>query len=810
MKIKKINTIKGYKSFLDFQWDGLCKNKSSQVCCFSTFTLAFGENGSGKSSICDVIKDLTGFQKFEGDLPNLAEIELETTSTTNNAAPNGEVYAKKETTAKTYKYEQQSWDNTPKEQNHTLFFDVDFVDKNIHSHGTISNLQGSHTQNAGKLIISLDAEANRLKNVLADKKTALKIFEDSNKNILHLNISSDERSLFDKHKNISKKQIKTLLQKTLQEISENKKANERLNKLLSKSTQISGIKTVDEFSKPQRPSSENIYSEVFSRDIKQAADNETDVSIKNHYIKHKSFLEKDENYKRLTETTENECPLCMQSLSGATKIIKFYRKIFDTSYEKAKQKYLSDIQVLESELATLQTFVEKLPSSISSVFFSYEKINQEFEIKDLYGVDEKLDFSKKLEVCGKLTKEINDVLQAIKKLKSLEKKPFSINTSYINLNSLLTETDKLIAELNKLVKNKNEKINLFKQKYSAQKNINTEIQAFNNKNLELETIFAFIKADKTSQIKSHDELVSKKDKFDQEVSSLEKGLEKYLAENIPQKLIDRMIKILGRFNLNFSLKHIKPTPNTKEYPFSFRIYDKSGKQREFKQGLSEGERQIVSLSFFFALNENLNDKKETVLVLDDPITSLDAPNLKILSDLIHEQTKEFGQVIVLTHHPLFYKYLSKCEDPNPITFGIVRNRDEFGGSFIFSDPGFDLLQEVKDCYQEITEQAKNGNLRLEAIALKYGQLLRLAVERFIKNDLLMWDKEKDFSEITDSLIAGKGKIAKLNDKDLERVRNIYKYCSYSNLLHADKEIPSAISELDNHISEFIKITEKVN
>ena len=87
--------------------------------------------------------------------------------------------------------------------------------------------------------------------------------------------------------------------------------------------------------------------------------------------------------------------------------------------------------------------------------------------------------------------------------------------------------------------------------------------------------------------------------------------------------------------------------------------------------------------------------------------------------------------------------------------------------------------------------------------------MRLAIERFIKNELLLWNKEDNFTQVTDNLISGKGKLIKLNDTDLERIRNIYKYCSYSNLLHADKEIPSAISELDNHIAEFIKITEKV-
>ena len=74
----------------------------------------------------------------------------------------------------------------------------------------------------------------------------------------------------------------------------------------------------------------------------------------------------------------------------------------------------------------------------------------------------------------------------------------------------------------------------------------------------------------------------------------------------------------------------------------------------------------------------------------------------------------------------------------------------------------------------------------------------------------MWNLDKNFTEIADNLTQSKNKIRKLTDSDIERVKNIYKYCSYSNLLHADKEIPSAISELDNHIAEFINISEKIN
>jgi hypothetical protein len=73
----------------------------------------------------------------------------------------------------------------------------------------------------------------------------------------------------------------------------------------------------------------------------------------------------------------------------------------------------------------------------------------------------------------------------------------------------------------------------------------------------------------------------------------------------------------------------------------------------------------------------------------------------------------------------------------------------------------------------------------------------------------MWNKEKKFDEVTENLKQGKSKIAKLSDDDLEVITNMYKYCNYSNLLHADKETPSALSELTNHIEKFVQILNKV-
>ena len=380
---------------------------------------------------------------------------------------------------------------------------------------------------------------------------------------------------------------------------------------------------------------------------------------------------------------------------------------------------------------------------------------------------------------------------------------------YDAITAKIQEIEKSVKSVNDLITKKNKLISDFKGKYSDQSKIKGEIQEKTKKQTELNELIDFLESDKIKLIKNQNETLEKQKTLAEALKKAQEELKTYLANTIPARLISQMIAILGKFNLSFTLEHITANTNTRDYPFSFKIKDQKGNEREMKDGLSEGERQLISLAFFFAINENLQNKDKTVLIFDDPITSLDSPNLKILAELVHQKTQEFSQVLVFTHHPLFFKYLAKCENPNPSKFGVLKNADQFGGSFMFFDPGFDLVAEVQQCNQEISQNAQNGNLKPEELALKFGQLLRLAVEKFIKYDLLMWDKEKKFDEVTESLKQGKNKMAKLTDGDLEVITNMYKYCNYSNLLHVDKETPSALTELTTHISKFVGILNKV-
>ena len=790
MQIYKIKTVKGYKSFADFRWQKFCHHSGGQEAVLQKFTIIFGENGSGKSALCDVLKSVSQNQDFQKTRPTLAEIEFKD--------GNNNLF---------HKYENSNWTNQV-DKNSFLFFDVDFINANVHTHGEISsNLrQGAHTQKAGKLIIDLDEQANNLKEAFKAKKDELEALRNSCADVLGQQFTDKDKEFFETYKNTDDATKQEKLSKAQEELKKLEADLATLQNLDNKYAEMNRLSAINQVVFSNSLPTKSTISELFDRQIKEKAQDEADEKIKSHFAKHKKFIEYAKDQIPENFADEN-CPLCMQPLANATKVIEYYRTAFDQTYENAKRQFLADIETAKGELETIKSNLNLLPPKVTAVFDALEKIKTDFDIQDIYKLEEKTEQSGKFSDIA--IKEIDDLMAALESLKKIEREQVDAAKLYDAITAKIQEIEKSVKSVNDLITKKNKLISDFKGKYSDQSKIRGDIQEKTKNQTELNELIDFLKSDNIKLIKKQNETLKNRKTLSDALNKDQEELRTHLADTIPASVISQMIAILGKFNLNFTLEHLTENTNTKDYPFSFKIKDQKGIERDMKDGLSEGERQLISLAFFFAINENLQNKDKSVLIFDDPITSLDSPNLKILAELIHQKTQEFSQVLVFTHHPLFFKYLAKCEDSPPSKFGVLKNSDQFGGSFVFSDPGFDLVEEVQKCNCEISQNAQNGDLKPEEIALKYGQLLRLAVEKFIKNDLLMWDKEKRFDEVTESLKQGKSKLGKLTDDDLEVIKNMYKYCNYSNLLHADKETPSALTELTTQISRFLSILDKV-
>ncbi len=87
---------------------------------------------------------------------------------------------------------------------------------------------------------------------------------------------------------------------------------------------------------------------------------------------------------------------------------------------------------------------------------------------------------------------------------------------------------------------------------------------------------------------------------------------------------------------------------------------------EVGKTLSEGEYRFISFLYFYYLingsNESSGIIKDKILVIDDPISSLDSNSLFIVSTLVKklitdcfENKNEIKQIFILTHNVYFYK-----------------------------------------------------------------------------------------------------------------------------------------------------------
>ncbi|WP_224780998.1 AAA family ATPase [Leucobacter sp. Psy1] len=74
------------------------------------------------------------------------------------------------------------------------------------------------------------------------------------------------------------------------------------------------------------------------------------------------------------------------------------------------------------------------------------------------------------------------------------------------------------------------------------------------------------------------------------------------------------------------------------------------------QRLSEGERNAIAFTYFLrSLEEDGNEPERSIVVVDDPMTSLDKEGLFATFSLMQKRTATFAQLVVLTHDYEYFR-----------------------------------------------------------------------------------------------------------------------------------------------------------
>ncbi|WKZ26080.1 MAG: AAA family ATPase [bacterium] len=334
------------------------------------------------------------------------------------------------------------------------------------------------------------------------------------------------------------------------------------------------------------------------------------------------------------------CEFCNQSLPKE-RLLEL-AKHFNDADKKLKIKIdenLSDLRSLYSQIETVKT-IDKANL--------YDEIQPDYQKKA-----EKFETVKKT-ILGEITKA--GTLVKEKKSKTTEVVNFE---QKINLDEFLSA----ISEINELIKQHNDKSNNFKnEKLNAQKELEKHY---------LSTIFDDINELETKMENSKKDLTNKKSDLESTSKAIIENKSKISSSHKACKAINDGIKtFLGRDEITFEVEG------------DGYVIKRHGKIAE---NLSEGEKTAIAFVYFTVHLQDQNfDTKEGILVIDDPVSSLDSNSLFQAFAFLKNSVKDAKQIFVLTHNFDFLRLLLNWVKNIPNSAGeksyyMIKNTDTTAG-----------------------------------------------------------------------------------------------------------------------------------
>lgn len=368
----------------------------------------------------------------------------------------------------------------------------------------------------------------------------------------------------------------------------------------------------------------------------------------------------------------NACPFCQQE-TITEEFKKQLESYFDTSYQESTETIKEKMEDYESRTAEVlerldeivKTEQDNLQTKLNTE--SFKRIIETLRSKINWNWQKMRDKSKEMSRSFKLESTKNEIKE---------------------IRDLIDTANQQIANHNEIIKDtKNQKKNCVEQTWKFLVNeFKSDIQEYNKKDCGLE--------------KGIKEL-------ENEIRELEENMVSI------KPIVNEINTLLKGYGFaNFSLAC---TEDEKHY----RIQREDGQL--VGETLSEGEFTFITFLYYYhlakgSLKEN-DISKNKVLVIDDPISSLDSNILFIVSVLVKDLMKEtmeektnIKQVIILTHNTYFYKEIT-------LEYDLKRYQGKYSFWIIKKDNNVSKVEDYKEnpiknsyelLWQEV-KQAKENN-----------------------------------------------------------------------------------------------------
>lgn len=731
MKIKKLSIIKNIGSFREFRWNSFCSHKkkddSLEDAEIWKKNIFFGDNGNWKSTIVKVLKSLNEW--------------------TNILPKNWDMMGKEQEIKITIdwggsiEFPSTGWSSSDfKWKIH--IFDKDFIRDNVgdlhdETENDTSKKRWAHFFTLGEFtekerkLADLTQERIKINNLLVSKDIM------------------DMYASFENYSNDLDRGVKKI------ELENNLKIEQEKNKnLIIRKSNLLQIKTINFpsisfFDEKKFCSDFGVFSEKLSS-IEfefwwESAIKEIILSI------HKNSCEK--------------CLVCEQSIkSGNVYMARISTLVqhFTTQGIEDKEKNMNEkLENINKSLERIKNFKNEL--------LNFSRTYQEkIELLKSYGDTSSYIYTSSVEF-SLSEEEVQLIDDILNKISEKQKAKSSIVTSDLTTISKILETfQNTLGELGKYTTENNKFLEWVKSQNIS--SIETDIKATEEKiakcNLWITFIDNYVRISEfISSCKSFyiEETVGEIDwKFKTALSDLRTIIsDKFNAftEEYGALIKDNITDINSSISVDFDCE-LNGGISHGSARCGFRI---SYNWESIARDLSDGEKRVVGLSYFFALTQKRCDKS-WMLVFDDPVTDFDAWHKQIIASKISEFAKDYEQTIVFTHDEKFFEYISKQNFD--FRFSIQKVHKWSIIACIWKEQRELYEKDLEDFY--LNGLSSDEYFRIRELIYK----LRYCMESQIKNDWLLHNEER-FDRILDKL----EKMPKWTKEQVKILKEMYSFCN---------------------------------
>ncbi len=374
-------------------------------------------------------------------------------------------------------------------------------------------------------------------------------------------------------------------------------------------------KTIQGFNLDQ--TKEYISSPIFFKEIIENKDVKLSKLIKD--LDNSSWVEQGISF---LEKSHGLCPFCQNQLNND--FIKDIYKLYDREYQQDKIDFNERMSNLKNRINEIRLLI-----------------------------DENSDLLKDSELIIK----VNTYINYIEKELDTKNRNLKYICSFPDSMSILDEFDAYIVNLNRTIEEDNNKIkNIAQSRVKLIEAAWQFIRHIGNDDISIyiENKFKLEKDMHNLQI-SYETMKKVKNELDIEIKELENSVTSIT------KTVNDINDILRKFNYtNFKL-----IENSDHLTYSIVRFDNT----DASKTLSEGESSFISFLYFYNLVFGSRTRsglhENHILVIDDPVTSMDSNTLFIISTLIRnlinlclEDKRNIKQIFILSHNLYFFKEVS--------------------------------------------------------------------------------------------------------------------------------------------------------